>query len=342
MGSRRPQQKGGLVHGVGPCRSRPVLVLLIPANPTPPIDVVYVVQQAAEAMAGGRNPYGVVFVYPDWMAAAGDALTTDPYPYLPMSAVLLAIPATLLLAARFGPGAGRRSHRPGASTVTRMGGLPSRGPPRCGTSRHPSLMVSSWIEPLLLVLLVTAYAQFARARNRSAVAWLGVALATKHTALLAVPALLRWPAAGSRRVLQACVVAGLIVLPFVLMNPARFAAGPMSVLGLASDERADSVSLPGLLVALGAPSPWWLTPLGLVAAVLVVRRSTNVSQALISAAAFMTVFYWFSAHTFYNFYWLAAGLLAAALGTLAPQAGARGAPPATSGAIESRRGDSNP
>jgi hypothetical protein len=188
-------------------------VLTIRASPRPTIDVWYLVQHASDCVLRGCNPY--TLTTPD---APG---LQDGFPYLPMTAVLLA-PFRLL----FG------DVRYGEALAIVVAALLLR---RCGTARTmrlaPLLLAvpglffeieQAWTESLLVPLVVAAAAVSLRGRPGSrhwigAGVLLGLALGSKQHMWLLLP--VAWLALGRRTTAVAAATGAVSVLPWFLADP---------------------------------------------------------------------------------------------------------------------------
>lgn len=191
-------------------------VATIRASPRPSIDVWYLVQHASDCVLRGCDPYTLT-------TPQAPGLQTG-FPYLPMTAVLLA-PFRLLL----------DDVRYGEAVAIVVAALLLR---RCGTRttlRLSPLLVcvpglffqveQAWTESLLLVLLVGAAAVSLRGWESSG-QWIaggvlfGLALATKQHMWLLLPVAAL--TLGIRTAGVAVLAGGLAMLPWFAANPAAF------------------------------------------------------------------------------------------------------------------------
>jgi hypothetical protein len=188
-------------------------VATIRASPRPAIDVWYLVQHASDCVLRGCNPYTLTTPQ-----APG---VQNGFPYLPMTAVLLAPFRLLLHDVRYGE----------AVAVVVAAALLRR----CGTSRtlrlSPLLLCvpglffqieQAWTESLLLVLLVGCAAAALR-RRMSGRSWvaagvlLGLALGTKQHMWLLLP--VAAVTLGRRTTAVAAVTGIVVVLPWFVVDP---------------------------------------------------------------------------------------------------------------------------
>jgi hypothetical protein len=144
---------------------------------------------------------------------------------------------------------------------------------------------------------------------------------------LLVPLWFALPREGRRRsLLVAAIVAGALILPFALWDPAGFYRGVVRMQFL-QPFREDALSLAALLAHLRPGDYSALTAVGLLlsAALFFVclRRDTGLALACSSAAAawFLTLI--LNKQAFCNYYWLCVALLCAAAAALAKPAAPR-------------------
>ena len=191
-------------------------VATIRASPSPRIDVWWLVQHASDCILRGCDPYTL-------HTPRAPGLQTG-FPYLPMTAVLLAPFKLLVHDVRYGEALPILV----AAVVVRRG-----GPSSCARLAPLLLCVpgiffeveQAWVESLLVLLLVVpaALALRRRAGGRNWV-WvglaLGVAVASKqHIALLLPVAALTL---GARTAATSAVAAGALMLPWFVAGPHAF------------------------------------------------------------------------------------------------------------------------
>jgi hypothetical protein len=333
----------------------PVLVLLatalgaivILASPAPGIDVWQYQQRGALALLSGHNPYGIRYrnpygpgtplIAPSLLTADGRFVLANPYPPLSLLAVA---PAAALGDVRWAMLAAVAA---AAFLVWRLG----RGSLEAELAAALLLLQPqaflvlelAWTEPLALSVLLLAILAARRTTTPGAgrLAWLpaglaaGLAAASKqYVPLLLLPLLPVLPT--EIRIRAAAVAVGAVLavmLPFVAWDPGGFWRSVVEF-QVRQPFRADALSWPAAIVALGGPPlPSWpaflLAGLALAATM---RRTLTPAQAVLSGASAWLAFVAFNKQAFCNYYWLAVGLLCAAVALLCP-AGREGPPPAS-------------
>ena len=318
---------------------RPVLILFLLAlhlalgiwtvrsRPEPQIDVFAFQQEASRALGAGENPYRVAMpnIYdaeeaarlyaPGW--TDGGRLRFG-FPYPPLS-LLLAFPGYLL-----------GDHRLAQAVAATLAGAAiaflARG--RMGplaaalflfTPRGFYVLEMGWTEPFA-VLLFALFLQAAVRAPRGRPWLLGALLSAKqYLVVLAplLPLLAPWglPARRLPRLaLQALGVAATIALPFVLWDPRAFYTSVVAV-HLAQPYRPDSLTYLALLPDEAARALSFLPLLAACGAIVLALRRGPRTPSGFAAAAGLTLLAFFScskqAHA--NYYYLAIGVLAAAL-----------------------------
>jgi hypothetical protein len=300
-------------------------------DPAPRIDVWYTLQGAADGLLTGQDLYRQVWVGPPGTMAA--------FTYLPWTAVLLApgrwllsdvrwslIAVTLCTAlalVRF-PG---RVREAGPATVA-MATMSNRIPvaPAAAAALLLTLpgtltqVEQAWTEPLLLALLVAATAALHRGRTGWAVVWLALALASKQHVALLLPVLAAWPRFGLRRAVTAAVLAGGLMLPWFVADPAAMWHDTVTLLVSFPPLRFADTAYIAVLNSWGVQPPFWLTGavvLGVITgtAWLVRRYDPEPDVVLRWCAVTLMVANLVNKQAFYNQYWLVAGLVLAAWAT---------------------------
>jgi hypothetical protein len=323
-------------------------VLLVHGDPAPRIDVWYTLQGAADALVHGGDPYtqvwigppGVMqaFTYLPWMAvllAPGRWLAGD------VRWALAVVTVAGALAVRgFGPRATPRSDRGigrgtdrrlgrgtdrrlGRGTDRRLGGVPDRRAVAAAAGMAALLLLlpgtqtqveQAWTEPLLLACLVGAGLALSRGRLLPAAVLLALGLASKQHIALLLPVLAAWPRVGWRRVVVVGGLAGLLVLPFFLTDPAAMWHDTISLLvSFPPLKFADTLFIAALNELHWLP-PFWLTGALVLAAVgsaswAVHRRDPGVGEALRWCALVLLVANLLNKQAFYNQYWLVLALV---------------------------------
>ena len=325
--------------------------VVIRAAPAPGIDVWHCQQFGALALLAGKNPYalaypniygpGTPFIDPSLLSPDGRFLLANPYPPL---LLLLDVPAAALgdvrwtmlaavaVSALLIRGLGR-----GSLEAELAGALLLLQP------QAFLVLELAWTEPVALAGLLAAALAVAKVRRDAgggpALArreWLlsgaaaALAASTKqYAALLLLPLLLALP--GRARLRAVSVAAGgalALAVPFLLWDPRAFVRGVVEF-QVRQPFRTDALSWPAAVVAVGGPRlPSW--PAFVVAAavlVLTLRRTVTPAQAVLSAATTWIAFVAFNKQAFCNYYWLAVGLLCAAVALLSAEARTAPSPP---------------
>ncbi|MGL4172860.1 MAG: hypothetical protein ACRCTR_02125 [Actinomycetota bacterium] len=291
-------------------------------SPSPRIDVWVTLQQAAEALGDGINPYTVT-----WQDSPG---VQDAFTYLPWTSVLTApgrlvagdVRWALLIAQLCGIGCVIA-----AGFATRNKSLATR-------SSHPEISAriwgaatllalipgtitqaeQAWTEPLLFACLAGWALLLQQGYSTWAIVPLALACASKQHVVLLLPILAVWAPFGWRRTLATGGLAGLLVLPWFITAPGEFWRDTVTLL----------VSFPPLRFAntwfivaqneLDITPPFWLTggvvlsSLGLICFVVKCRKP-HLSDLIGWLALFLLVANLTNKQAFYNQYWLVAALI---------------------------------
>jgi len=281
----------------------------------PAIDVFHFVNQAADKVATG-NVYGTT-----WrdINSADPVVIVQGFPYLPMTAVLLAPFRWLFGDARWGlllavlvtglsiALAGRRVSSPvvGAFLLLAPGTL--------------LLIESTWTETLVAGLLIPALLAFDARRTTGGVILLALALATKQHVVLLLPLLAVWKVVGYRRVAVACGIAVALCLPWLIASPRLFLHDTVQ-LHLDLPPRPDGLTIYSALSRLDVDVPTRL--LALVAVVIigavsvwVARRQPALSGVSAAAALVLMAANLLNSQAFINQYWLASCLFLLSIAT---------------------------
>ena len=292
-------------------------------DPAPRIDVWVILQQGADLTARLGNVYTAT-----WTGSPG---VQDHFTYLPWMAVLTApgrwvagdvrwmigIWSLVLLAGLWTLAGGRRGDVARGAAVV---GLVVFAP---GTITQVD---QAWTEPVLAALLVWWAVLVRRGHAWWAVIPLALACASKqHLALLA-PVLLLWHPFGWRRTLVTGGVAGVLLSPWLLADPAAFVDDTVTtLLTFHPIEFANTWYLYFLNVH-GVELPFAVTGLFMVGAVgvaawMVWRRRPGVDEVLLWLAFVLAVANLVNKQAFYNQFWLVAVLVAAAVAAAGPPTG---------------------
>lgn len=317
---------------------------VVHASPWPGIDVWLYRQGGALALLEGRDPYAFVFRNPygpettviarELLTPDGRGITALPYPPLTL---LLDLPAALLGDVRWTTIVATAA----AAFSIRAIGRGTRTAELAATLLllQPATMLVielAWTEPLVLAATTGLAVLIARGLNARATeaaqpgqGWLatglvaGIALAAKqYTPLLLLPLL---PLVDARRrwhvVAVAAALCAAIYLPFLAWDSAALWRGVVTF-QLMQPFRLDALSWPAAVVTWGGPTlPSWpaflLSALAVALTLRSAARSRSVSHALAGGAAAWLVLALGSKQAFCNYYWLAAGLLCAAIAAAA-------------------------
>jgi hypothetical protein len=277
----------------------------------PLIDVWVMLRDASAGLPHGLNPYELKF--PDVPRGQDDYC----FPYVP-GAFLLAAPAQWLLGdVRWMEGAclvaavgltawhatdrGRRIDGAALPVALLLGAMP-------GTLH---VVEQSWTEPMLLLAMTAAAVLIDRGRVNWAIVPLGVALATKQYLIVLVPLLCFWPNFGWRRVVASGALAGVICLPWFLVNPERFVActiGFHIFLPPMSASMSIWLFLPGPVRAVAV-----VLGVAIAYAVVAPRAPRTGSGFLLAAGVVLAVFDFTNKASFLNEWWFASELIVAGL-----------------------------
>lgn len=304
-------------------------VWLLRESPSPRVDVITVQQYAVDALVDGRSPYSMTFrnVYDTTMFYAQGSVhggrVQFGFPYPPLS-LLMIVPAELLI------GDLRYTQLLALVAAAAAIGYSARGrvAPLAAalllfTPRTFFVLEQGWTDTFALFwLAVTMYAAVHRFDNRGA--WLGLLAAVKQhmaVALLFTSWLNDDPSDRGetlRRLGLAALVAAVVTLPFVLLDPAGFWRSVVA-LQLREPFRTDSLSVLSFFAHQG-----WAVPatvqtgatLAALAAGLAIsfrfapRTPAGVAMAL--GFSFLLMFA-FSKKAFCNYYFFVIGAFAAAV-----------------------------
>lgn len=297
----------------------------IDASPRPYIDVWHFQQRATELLLNGQNPYAAE--YPNiygHTAFYGEKVLSDrgvrSFAYPPLS-LLMALPGRLVGDVRWSLLAAVAGATAFAVATGRRLGLPAGHPAELGVIAllfHPRgflLIEQGWNEPFLA--FGASACGWALVAGRGPMLWLALAavLSAKQYGILWAPSLLASGRLLWRDAAGAAAAASLLVIPFLLWDPAAFWRGVFE-LQLSQPFRADALSmLAWVATATGRELP---AAVGFFAALivawLVVGRAlpTPGNTALGGAAVFLA-FFAFNKQAFLNYYWFVESLLALAI-----------------------------
>jgi hypothetical protein len=289
-----------------------VAAVAVVGDPAPRIDVWVVLQQGADALARGGNLYTQ-----QWVDSPG---VQDFFPYLPWMAVLTApgrwvagdvrwmllVWSLVLIAGLWSLSRGRveRAAAVAAVLVLAPGTL--------------TQVDQAWTEPVLAALLVWFAALVHRGRAWWAVLPLALACASKQHLVLLVPMLVLWRPFGWLRTLATGALAGVLVLPWLVADPAAFVDDTVTTLLTFHPIRFANTWYLYFLNEHDVTLPFAVTGLVMAGAVVasvwaVWHRQPGVEEVLRWMALVLAVANLVNKQAFYNQFWLVAALVAASL-----------------------------
>jgi hypothetical protein len=309
----RPGHRWALAaYGVAVLTHTVVAAVTILGDRAPRIDVWVILQQGADALARGDNLYTQ-----QWTGSPG---VQDHFTYLPWMAVLTApgrwvagdvrwavLAWSLVLYAGLWALAQGRAERAAAVTAVLV-----LAP---GTLTQVD---QAWTEPVLAAALVWWAVLVRRGHAWWAVLPLALACASKqHLALLA-PLLLVWRPFGLSRTLATGGLSAVLVLPWVLADPAAFVDDTVTTLLTFHPIRFANTWYLYALNEHGVTLPFAVTGAAMVgvvaiAAYAVWRRQPDTAELLRWLALVLVVVNLVNKQAFYNQFWLVAALVAASL-----------------------------
>jgi hypothetical protein len=292
--------------------------------PSPRIDVWVILQQAADGMAEGQNPYTMT-----WQGSPG---IKDSFTYLPWTAVMLAPGRWLAGDVRW---ALLGLTLVGLVCLVALGGgwpagsAESPDPARRARALGAAVLLATapgsitqaeqaWTEPLLFACLAAWALLLSRDRAWLAVLPLAVGCASKQHLALLLPVLACWAGFGWRRAVATGGAAGLLVLPWFLADPAAFWHDTVSLLVSFHPIRFADTWFIAAQTELGRTPPFWLTGLVVLSAVAaaclaVRRRRPGLTELLCWLALVLLIANLVNKQAFYNQFWLVGALLALAV-----------------------------
>lgn len=276
------------------------------------VDVVYLHEQAAAALARGENPYGPAVSVLNGAPGVPPGSRIVGYPYPPIAALVyagstsltgdprwaslvlwFALAISMLALDVFRDRRGRRSMLPFLLAVA----LPGWG----------MMLQSGWTEMVTVGLLALAAASW-RHPVLSGMA-LGAALGSKQYFVVALPLLVMYRGPGwKQRSAVAALIAALAVLPALAWNPNE-AWRSLVLFHAHTAPRFDSSSLTGVLGLLAIPwtPPVWLPPGAAMMLVgLLARRSVDAAGFWRILAIGLATLFLLSSQTMPNYWYLVA------------------------------------
>jgi hypothetical protein len=290
------------------------------------IDVLVFQQDASAALLSGHNPYALTFpnvfgeawryFYDPGIVANGRVLVL---PYPPLS-LLLCLPSYLLT------GDVRYAHLAATTLSGLLIGFSGRGllsklaAVLFLFSPNVFLVVQvSWTEPFVVLLL--SLVLFQCGSRRSPFLALGLLLASKQYAVLAVP-LAAWLLIRDRSwraywvlILRAGAVSLAVTLPLALWNFKPFFRSVV-MMQVLQPFRPDSLSIPAWLVRLGLPQPpSWpaFVAMGVAGFFLLKRLRPSPAGFAGTLAVMYMVFFSLNKQAFLNYYFLVGACLCGAI-----------------------------
>ena len=311
---RRPWA-GAAAAGLAAVTHVVVATIAVLGDRAPKIDVWVILQQGADVTARLGNIYTA-----RWTDSPG---VQDHFTYLPWMAMLTApgrwvagdvrwailVWTLVLLAGLWALAGGRRGDVARGATVVALVVLAP------GTLTQVD---QAWTEPVLAALLVWWAVLVRRGHAWWAVVPLALACASKqHLALLA-PVLLVWQPFGWRRTLATGGLAGVLVAPWLVADPAAFVDDTVTTLLTFHPIRFANTWYLYFVNEHGIDLPFAVTGLAMLAAVGVAvwavnRRQPPVDEVLRWLALVLAVANLVNKQAFYNQFWLVAVLVAASL-----------------------------
>jgi hypothetical protein len=288
------------------------------SSPRPRIDVWVTLQQAADGLRHGQNPYAMI-----WSGSPG---IKDAFTYLPWTAVLLApgrwlagdvrwALAVWTLVAVAGIWALTRNGPPTATSVWTFAAVTSLVLFAPGTLTQ---LDQAWTEPLLLAGLVWWAALVHRGHPWWAVLTLALACASKQHLALLLPVLLVWRGFGWRRTVCTAALTGLLIAPWFVAGPADFVHDTITLLLSFHPIRFANTLYLLALNTFGVTLPFYVTGLavlGTLAAVCVTvwRRQPSLASLLRWLSLVLLVANLVNKQAFYNQFWLVGALVVVSL-----------------------------
>jgi len=303
-----------------------IWTIRVQPEPAPMIDVYLFQRDSAAALLSGVNPYAITFPNPYPTGAyygpgmAVDGRLTFGFVYPPLS-VLLSVLGAWAGDVRYAQ-LGAMTLAAGFMAFTRggrLGGLAAAL--YLFTPRNLFVLEQSWTEPFL-VLFLAATVWCAARHPRVAPYVLGLFLAVKQYAVLALPLALligrppmSW--AGLRRVVvPAVVVATVVTLPLFLWEPEGFLRAVVE-LQFYQPFRPEALSYLGLLAGPGGQAPFGTGVAFAVAAVVMGLALWRVARTpagfALGVAALFLAFFVLNKQAFANYYFFVIGALCVAV-----------------------------
>ncbi len=295
--------------------------LAIRFSPSPRIDVWVTLQQAADGLIRGDNPYTM-----NWQDSPG---VTDAFTYLPGTLLFLgpgrwlagdvrwALLVVLLLGLGFmlfleygkNPSTSRTKFSPYAITGVLLLALA----PGSITQAE-----QAWTEPLLFAALAGWALAMSRAKTGWAILALACACASKQHIALLMPLLACWPRFGVRRTFASGTLAAGIIAPMALANPAAFWRDTVTFLAQFHPIQFANTWYLAALHRWDFTPPGWLPAIILLSVIAgacyyIHRRNPSLSELLGWLAFALLMASLVNKQAFYNQFWLVGALIALAM-----------------------------
>ncbi len=282
-------------------------------SPTPRIDVWVTLQQAADGLAEGKNPYTMFW--------AGSPGVSDAFTYLPGTAVLLApgrwlagdVRWSLLLATLIGLGcmlaSSSRTDPRGRFAALIAVTLLACSP---GTITQAE---QAWTEPLLFCCLAGWALLVHRGHPSWAILPLALGCASKQHLALLLPLLACWSVFGWRRTVATGATSAAFISPWFFDAPAEMFRDTVTFLVNFHPILFANTWFIAFLREFGKPPPAAVTAalvLGTIAlsSFLVYRRQPQLGTVIAWLAFVLLIANLCNKQAFYNQFWLVAALLA--------------------------------
>jgi hypothetical protein len=285
---------------------------LFDASKRPPIDVFDLQTQGADELLHGHDPYATVSV-----TDTNDPRASVPYTYMPVTllATTLSRAATgdirwaMLAALVLGALCVRQARRDAPDLLRDAAALILIGGPLTGF-----VLEEAWVDLIPLGLLCGAAWAFTSQRRTAAAVLFGLAFAGKQPLVIGFPLLLLLPGMGRRELGIAAGVAAATVLPFFAWSPSAFWHGTVSYFAHLP-ARPDALTLTNLIDLRFQHKPSEVY--GLAVAVLIValawkRVPRTIGSFLLLACVALLAIFLTGRIAFANYYFLLAGIAAAA------------------------------
>lgn len=301
-----------------------VMSWMIASLPRPDIDVYVFQQEGARAFLAGENPFAMRFdivAYPGHPYYSPDVIEGGRldfgFIYPPLS-LLLALPGVLLAGDyRFGAVAALSVGFVVLASMHHSPRATAAGLLLLFAPMTQQVLYYGWTDPFVILLLAVSAVALGKRSRLSPIA-LGLVVAVKQymaVVLVLAPVLLlalRRRVGTRAMVLIPAVVAVLTTAPFVLWDADSLLHSAV-VVHLLQPFRADSLSVPAMLVRSGFPEPPTIIGFAFGATALAVtslRAARTATGFFVGTAFVLMLFFLFSKQAFLHYYFLVAGLIA--------------------------------